>query len=499
MAETMAGSLSEFADGAKKTIQADGVDILLIHTGGEVVAVQAQCPHAGAPLEKGAVRKGRLVCPWHMGTFALPSGDLLEPPPMQPLQTFPVRIEGDQIFVSSTANASPKPASASSSDGRTFLLCGTGAAGAMAATCLRQGGFTGRIVAVDPVADEPVDRTQLSKAALSGKSPLSKAALGTFQQIEAERKDARLTHLDSAAKTARLSDGSSLQFDAALIATGGAPARPEIPGAELAHTIRHAEDVKKILSAAGEAKNVVILGTSFIGLEAASALIQKGLQVTVAGPDKLPFEKNFGPKVAQALLDFHKNHGTRFELEIEATRITSGSVTIRDAGGNTRDLLADLVILGVGVTPDLDFEHDLPLAKKGGGIAVGTDLEAAPQVFVAGDIANVDGTRIEHWRVAQQHGMAAARQMLGTSEPFDGVPFFWTFHFGKRLGYLGHAEAWDHIVFDGDLSGLEFLAFYMQGEQVKAMLSCGRDHQTAELAEILRDQPTLEEARAVLG
>ncbi len=498
MAETMAGSLSELADGAKRIVSVGDAEVLLIRTGDRAVAVQARCPHAGAPLEKGAVRNGRLVCPWHMGTFALPSGDLLEPPPMQPLQTFPVRIEDGRIFVSSTPNPTPQPATPIGGNARTFLLCGTGAAGAMAATCLRQAGFSGRLVAVDPVADEPVDRTQLSKMALSGKSPLSKAPLGTFQQIEAERKHTQLTRLDSAARTATLEDGSTVTFDAALIATGGAPERLEVPGAELAHTLRHTADVEKILAAAEGARNAVVVGTSFIGLEAASALGQKGLSVTVTGPDKLPFEKKLGPEIAEALVAFHRSKGTQFELESEVIRITGDSVTVRSAAGDTRELPADLVILGVGVTPSLHFEHDLPLATEGGGIAVSADLEAAPGVWVAGDIANVEGTRIEHWRLAQQHGMTAARQMLGSAQPFDGVPFFWTFHFGKRLGYLGHAEQWDRIVYEGDVPGLDFLAFYVQGELVEAVLSCGRDHQTAVLAETMREKPTLEQARAAL-
>ena len=161
-------------------------------------------------------------------------------------------------------------------------------------------------------------------------------------------------------------------------------------------------------------------------------------------------------------------------------------------------LPADLVLFGTGVSPELGFQHNLPLADDG-GVAVKDNLLAAPAVWVAGDIASVNSTRIEHWRLAQQHGQIAARQMLGHTAIYDSVPFFWTFHHGKRLGYLGHANEWDEIYYDGSVEELTFLAFYVKDRKVAAVLSCGRDTDTAKLAEILRGQPSLAEARQALS
>jgi len=490
--------MAELPLGGKKTIKLGETEVLLIHEEAGVSAVQAKCPHAGAPLEKGAVCNGRLVCPWHMGTFALPGGELIEPPAMEPLKTYAVKVEQGEILVDpEPLPVSSDPAAATSAR-PVILLVGAGAAGAMAATTLRQEGFLGRIVAVDPIAEEPVDRTQLTKQALSGKMPLEKVALGTMASCQVERIHASVTELSAANGVARLSRGEPIHFDSALVATGGRPKRLAIPGAELAHTIRHPADVRAILDAAEGKRQAAVIGTSFIGLEAASALIQKGLQVTVIGKEELSFAKKFGNEVAEAVKALHVSKGTRFHLGAEIVRMGAEGVTVR-AGSGEELVAADLVVMGVGIEPELGFAHDLPLAEHGGGIRVDASLRAAGRVWVAGDIASVDGTRIEHWRLAQQHGRVAALAMQGREAQYEGVPFFWTFHFGKRLGYLGHAKQWDRIVTDGDVATLEFINLYVQDGLVKAALSCGRDRQMAGLAERMRGPLTLEQARAAIA
>jgi NADPH-dependent 2,4-dienoyl-CoA reductase/sulfur reductase-like enzyme/nitrite reductase/ring-hydroxylating ferredoxin subunit len=498
MAQVRVLGVAELPRGAKKAVKVGETEILLIHDEGGVVAVQAKCPHAGAPLEKGAVCNGRLVCPWHMGTFALPTGELLEPPAMEPLKTYAVSIEGEEILVDPEPLPPASVAATQTAAQPVILLAGAGAAGAMAATTLRQGGFSGRIVAVDPIAEEPVDRTQLTKQALSGKMPLEKVSLGVFGQLGIERVEASIVSLSATGSVARLSNGESIRFDSALVATGGKPKRLSVTGAELAHTIRHVDDVRRILAAAEGKQTAVIVGTSFIGLEAASALTQKGLQVTVVGSEKLPFAKKFGEEVARAVKALHESKGVRFRLGVEIVGITRAGVSISEAEIDAL-VPGELVVMGVGVEPELGFEHDLPLAGEGGGIEVDASLRAAGRVWVAGDIANVGGTRIEHWRLAEQHGRAAALAMLGEPARYECVPFFWTFHFGKRLGYLGHAEEWDEIVTRGDVAGLEFVAVYVKGDRVKAVLSCGRDSETARLAELMRSEPRLEAALAAIA
>jgi NADPH-dependent 2,4-dienoyl-CoA reductase/sulfur reductase-like enzyme/nitrite reductase/ring-hydroxylating ferredoxin subunit len=492
MAETRVLSIEDLPLGAKKVVKVGTTEILLIHHEHGLAAVQPKCPHAGAPLEEGAVCGGRLVCPWHLGTFSLPGGELLEPPPLEPLKTYPVRLQDGGIFV----NPDPYPTKVQteqSSDRSVFVLVGLGAAGVAAAATLRQSDYRGTIVAIDPVPEEPVDRTQLSKDALGGKMPLDKVGLDGLDNLDVERILASVTKLSAATRTVNLSNGNTLNFDKALVATGGKPKRLSIPGAELAYTIRHPADVWQILQAAKGSKKTVIIGTSFIGLEAASALVQSGLQVTVVGKEELPFGKQFGQPVARALKSLHEKNGVKFRLGVEILNISRGAVTIRE-GSTEEQISMELAIMGVGVSPDLDFEHDLPVDEKSGGIKTDSSLAVAPGVWVAGDIASVNGSRIEHWRVAQQHGRLAALAMTGTKPQYEGVPYFWTYHFSKRLGYLGQAEKWDQTFVKGNIDKFEFIVFYINGGRVEAVLNCEFETQMAALAELMRSKPTLDEA-----
>jgi NADPH-dependent 2,4-dienoyl-CoA reductase/sulfur reductase-like enzyme/nitrite reductase/ring-hydroxylating ferredoxin subunit len=497
MAEIRVPAAMKLKDGDKKVIAVNKTKILFIHHAGQMIATQPKCPHAGGPLDKGAVCNGRLVCPWHMGTFALPTGALVEPPAMESLKTYPVRMDGQSVFVDLTeqSSESSRPASTGKDpDKRTFLLVGAGAANAMAATTLRNEGFKGSIVVVDPVADEPIDRTQLSKQALTDKTPLAKTHLGIFGDLDVKRTKASIIAISSKRRQVRLDNGKTINFDAAVVATGGVPKRLNIPGADNVYTIRHSEDVRRIRSKAKKGSKAVIIGTSFIGLETASALAQRGVHVTVVGEEELPFAKQFGERVAQALLALHKNKGVKFLLGATVVSISARNVTAAK-DGKKKSIPADFILMGVGIAPNLQFEHDLPIAEDG-GIRVDQSLRAANRVWVAGDIATVRGRRIEHWRLAQQHGMVAARQMMGSRDGFRGVPFFWTFHFGKRLNYLGHADEWDEVVYRGNVKKLDFLAFYVKDGRVLAILSCGKEQETAMLSEMMRNHLTIGSARS---
>ena len=271
MPEVRLSGAATLKPGEKKVVKAGDTEVLLIQLANTLVAVQPKCPHAGAPLEQGAICNDRLVCPWHMGTFALPSGDLLEPPPLHGLDTYAVRVEGADVLINPEPKQHHLPSSDPANNARTFLLIGAGAASTMAAITLRDEGYAGHIVAVDPFPDEPIDRTQLSKQALAGKMPLEKTRISALEDLGVERIQASVTRLDTQAKSATLSNGSAVFFDAALLATGGIPKRLEIPGADLAFTLRHSADVAAILERTTEGKHAIIVGTSFIGLEAASA------------------------------------------------------------------------------------------------------------------------------------------------------------------------------------------------------------------------------------
>ena len=235
-----------------------------------------------------------------------------------------------------------------------------------------------------------------------------------------------MTALDAAAKRATLGDGSTLGYDAALLATGGIPKRLSVPGGDLegVFTLRHQPDMDAIVTASEETARVLVIGTSFIGMEVAGALTQRGCRVVVAGPETLPFEGQFGPDVARALLRAHEEKGVAFHLGRNIVRLEGEGRVAAAILDNGERIEAGAVVVGIGVTPATGFVSGVRKAEDG-GILVDAQLRAADGLFAAGDIAALPGTdgkprRIEHWRVAEQHGRAAARAMLGHAAPFDG-------------------------------------------------------------------------------
>ena len=500
MAERAVARLDDIPDGGMQPVEIDGIKIVLIRLDGAVHALAGECPHAGAPLHEGAVCNGRLVCPWHSGTFQITDGALVEPPPMQPLTRYAVRVADGQVLVDPAGLPAPVPARRDSAERRTAVLVGDGAAAAMAATSLREFGFRGRLLMIGPHAEEPIDRTLLSKQAMAGQSKLDELSLWDAAQrerLDVERVVAEVTALDASAKRLECSDGTKMGYDLALVATGGRPRRLELPGSHLrgVFTLRHRADVAAILGVTGDDASAVVIGTSFIGMEAAGALTQKGLKVTVVGPEELPFAKQFGPELAAALRRLHERKGVEFRLGTSVTRIEGDDAARAVLLRSGERLATGIVLMGVGVQPVTEFVANVSKAEDG-GILVDRHLRAADGLYAAGDVAAFPGPdgnrlRIEHWRVAEQQGRTAARNMLGQDEPFARVPFFWTAQHDVVVDYVGHAAEWDEIVIDGDIGSFNFLAFYVKDGIVAAVATAGRDRETALLSELMRQRLTL--------
>jgi len=494
----------------------EGPQVLLTRQQGQVHAFAPNCPHYGAPLEKGKVLSGKLICPWHHACFKLASGHLCEPPALDDLPTYAVREEAGRILVQVPASppastdkpeatptaelggTPPAPAPAPA-DTRTFVIIGGGAAGQFAAQTLRREGFTGRVVVLSADGHAPYDRTKLSKAYLAGKAtaaalPLREPDFYAEQRIEL-RLHTEVTGLNLATQQVQLAGHLPLHYDQLLLAPGGTPNRlPKLPGHNLPGVLplRTQADADKLLDATKEAKQVVVIGASFIGMEAASSLIGEGRAVMVIASEKVPFARVLGPEIGAMFQQLHEEKGVKFEVEAEATALlgADGHVTgVQLKSGAT--VPADAVLLGVGVRPATDFLAAAFPLEKDGGLPVDAYLQAAPNVYAAGDIARFplaatgQPTRIEHWRLAQQHGAVAARNMLGQQVPYAATPFFWTQQYGKSLRYAGHAQQWDEIIYLGEVATQDFLAFYIQGGRVLAAAGMGRDEAMIYITELL--------------
>jgi apoptosis-inducing factor 3 len=484
--------LSELPEGLRE-VEIDGHKVLLFRDGDTVTALAATCPHAGGPLAAGVRNGKRLVCPWHKATFCLATGAVLEPPAVDPLARWEVHNEGGRIAVSRPADPTAAPP-APGTDPRRFVIIGAGAAGAVAAQRLRELGFAGRILMLDRDNRVPYDRTLLSKYVLSGerggeKSPLQSQRF--YREHGIERLTEDVIRIDVAGRRVTCGSGAEFRYDAALLATGGTPRRPDLPGADLqgVFLLRSRADAEALLAHAERSERAVILGASFIGMEVAASLRERGLDVTVVGKEHAPFEKQLGDRIGTAFIGLHERRGVVFRLGQPPAAIQGdGAVrTVRLEGGE--QLPADLVVIGFGVTPSTGAIEGIP-KNKDGSVAVDAGLRVADGLYAAGDVARFplygrgDPIRVEHWRVAEQHGRVAAANMLGRSCSYDAAPVFWTIQYRKRLDYIGHAERWDDLVVHGDLSEPNFLAYYVQDGRVRAACGLDRDRDTAALAEL---------------
>ena len=524
---------ADLAEGTMRAVEVAGRPILLTRVGGLCHAVSGRCPHAGAPLAQGVLAGNVVICPWHKAAFSVVDGRHLEPPAVDDLQPAAVREADGWILLEPEAIAphsiaphaiAPKPIAPESiapepiapeawppaADDRCMAIIGAGAAGAVAAQALRTDqGFAGRIVLISHEDQLPYDRTILSKYTLSGrqggeKSPLQSADFYARHRIERCAREVR--RIDPAARLIHFAAGEPLRYDAALLATGSIPRPLDLPGAQLpgVFLLRSFADAAAIVTAAQPARRVVVLGASFIGMEAAAALRERGLDVTVVAPHATPFGRQVGAAVGGALQRLHERHGVRFRLGQSATAIEGEGRVQRVLLQDGSVLPADLVVAGLGVTPATTLLTGVPV-RTDGGLDVGPDLLVTKALYAAGDIAafplHGDGERIrvEHWRVAQQHGRLAAANLLGAGRIYTAVPYFWTIHYLKRLDYVGHAATWDEVVVDGDLEAPAFVAWYLRDGCVTAAAGLDRDQQMARILDLMtrrRAWPLLELRRA---
>lgn len=343
---------------------------------------------------------------------------------------------------------------------RHIAIVGGSVAGVSAVEGLRDYGFTGRITLLDSESCLPYDKPPLSKGILAGEVACEPLQLHSEQWYDEQSVTLalgeRVNGLDASAKSLHLANGSEIGFDGLVIATGLAARNLPVPCDQprRIHQVRTLEDSRRLRADLTPGRHLVVVGAGFIGLEVAATARRLGLDVTVLEAAPNPLSRVFGPQLGQWFGRLHERNGVALRCGVQLREVVGTPNGFRLKFAEGPDLSADVVLAGVGASPQTGWLTDSGVAI-GNGVHCGTDLRTSvPDVVAAGDVAHwynslfAEGMRIEHWTNAVEQGRHAARTLLGEHEDYRAVPYFWTDQHDAKVRFVGRADARDEIVFE---------------------------------------------------
>jgi 3-phenylpropionate/trans-cinnamate dioxygenase ferredoxin reductase subunit len=381
-----------------------------------------------------------------------------------------------------------------------FLLVGGGLAGASCASELRKRGSEGSILLVGREPEPPYERPPLSKEYLRGEAERAEAYVNEpswYEENSVELLTGKnVMSIDAEAKTAKIQGGEEVAFGQALLATGSNVNILRIEGAENEgiHYLRAYGNADAIREDAKAAARVVLVGGSYIAAEVAASLAATGTPCTMVALEEVPLSRTFGDDAGRFFQAGLEEHGVTF--------VGGESVSAFEGDGRVSSVLTesgrgfecDLVVVGAGVKPDVMLAQRAGL-EVGDGIICDAKLQTSvPGIYAAGDVCSYDSVvhgrriRVEHWDVAMQQGMHAAKNMLGAGEDYDVVPYFFSdLADWASLEYVGPAADWDQEVWRGSGEEGEFSVWYLKGGKVAGCLSVGRSEDLAEARRLLAE------------
>ncbi len=391
-----------------------------------------------------------------------------------------------------------------------FVIVGGGLAGAKAAETLRAENFDGEIVLFGDEPERPYERPPLSKGILLGKAERDSAFVHPADWYETNNVDLRtgvtVAAFDPQAHTVT-AGGGTLPYDKLLLTTGASPRRIDIPGATLegVHYLRRFGDTEQLRGAFRAGARVVILGAGWIGLETAAAARLAGSQVTVVEPQPAPLYYALGPELGAVFAALHQAQGVEFRFGETAAEFHG------DAAGHVGSVLtsagtvlpADAVVVAIGAGPNTGLASAAGLDVSNGIVTDAALRTSAPDVFAAGDVANSHNpllgmrVRVEHWANALNGGPAAARSMLGQEVSYDRVPYFYTdqYDLGMECSGLPSPGSYDQVVYRGDPTGLEFIAFWLSAGRLVAGMNVNVWDVADDIQSIIRSARPVDPAR----
>ncbi|WP_405610258.1 NAD(P)/FAD-dependent oxidoreductase [Streptomyces sp. NBC_00076] len=370
---------------------------------------------------------------------------------------------------------------------RTLTVVGASLAGLYAARELRAQGFDGRLVIVGDEPHRPYDRPPLSKDFLTGRADEARLLLADDEEtteLDAEwLLGTRARGLDVRGRTLLLDDGRTVSTDGVVIATGASARR--LPGDSLGgvHTLRTLDDARALRDELADGpRQVVVIGGGFIGAETASSCAALGHTVTVVESAPLPLVPQLGAEMASVCAALHQRGGVDL---VTGTGVTGlcGPVSVTGVElTDGRTLPADVVIVGIGATPNTGWLAGSTLALHDGVLCDDGCVTALPQVVAVGDVARVGGTRAEHWTSATEQPRVAVANLLAgrTLDTVRSLPYFWSDQYGARIQFAGRRQDGDTVriaegeLADGAPADGGFVALYERDGRTTAVLSVDR-------------------------
>jgi 3-phenylpropionate/trans-cinnamate dioxygenase ferredoxin reductase subunit len=361
------------------------------------------------------------------------------------------------------------------------VIIGSGLAGGNAAATLREEGFSGPLVILSREPGVPFGRPPLSKTYLRSEEDLDAwyvRPAGWYAEHDVELRSAEVSRVDPAAHTVTLDSGEELAYQKVLIATGGRNRRLKLPGAGLPgiHYLRTVAECDAIKREAVPGRRAVVVGMGFIGCEVTASLTQLGVQVTAAFPGRAPLERVLGGQVGAVIGGFHRANGVELLPgdQVTAFEGTERLEAVVTAAG--RRIECDFAVAGVGIEPDIP---EVTVAQENGILADELCRASAPDVYAAGDVANVrhplfGRVRVEHYNNGEKQGAAAARSMLGSTDPYDYLYSFWSDQYEHKIEYVGHVTTWDEFVVRGSVAEAKLVGFYLVDGEVRAAVGLDR-------------------------
>jgi NADPH-dependent 2,4-dienoyl-CoA reductase/sulfur reductase-like enzyme len=393
-----------------------------------------------------------------------------------------------------------------------FVIVGGGLAGAKAAEALRADGFDGEVVLFGSEPERPYERPPLSKGYLLGKEDREKAfvhSAGWYDEHDVDlRSGVTVAMIDPAAHLVTF-DGGTIAYDKLLLATGASARRIDIPGAGLGNVryLRTLPESEALRAAFTPGARVVIVGSGWIGLEAAAAARTAGSSVTVIEPQPGALYGAIGPELGGKFADLHRSHGVEFHFgesaaEFLAAGPGSGQVGSVVTSGGT-ELPADVVVIGIGAAPNDGLAKSAGLEVNNGVVTDSALRTSDPDIFAAGDVASSylpllgRHLRMDHWSNALNGGKAVALSMLGKQVEYNRVPYFYSdqYDLGMECAGLPSPGTYDQVVYRGDADALEFVAFWLKDGRLVAGMNVNVWDVNDDLQGLIRSAKPLDPAR----